>query len=82
MLLRNRLVIILLCLIAGTVTTQAQVKLLKGIVLDKQSDEPIPYASVIFKKDGRGVLTDSSGRFMFQLNQWPAGDTLEISNVG
>jgi len=82
MLLRNRLVIIILCLIAGTVTTQAQVKLLKGIVLDKQSDEPIPYASVIFKKDGRGVLTDSSGRFMFQLNQWPAGDTLEISNVG
>lgn len=60
----------------------AQQKVLKGVVLDKQSDEPIPFASVIFKKSGRGMLTDSLGQFMFILNSWADNDTLEINSVG
>lgn len=82
MFLRNMLIFLLLCCMATTVTVHAQVKILKGIVLDKQSDEPIPYASAVFKKSGRGVLTDSLGNFIFHFNQWPVGDTLEVNNIG
>lgn len=57
-------------------------KTLRGVLLDKQSDEPIPFASAIFKVSGFGVLTDTAGMFSFSLHQWPAGDTLEFSSVG
>jgi hypothetical protein len=82
MALKKTLGIILVLLAAGVSRSYAQQRLLKGIVLDKQSDEPIPYASVLFKVNGRGMLTDSAGRFEFQVNTWPDGDTLQISNVG
>lgn len=57
-------------------------KTLRGVLLDKQSDEPIPFASAIFKVSGFGVLTDTAGMFSFRLHQWPTGDTLEFSSVG
>lgn len=73
-------------LFVGMVTfvfsVQAQVKILKGVILDKQSDEPIPYASAVFKKSGAGVLSDSLGKFTFELKSWPVGDTLVVNNVG
>lgn len=82
MLLYKKLTILIFCFIAGLSAAQSQVKVLKGIVLDKQSDEPIPYASAVFKVSGKGVLTDSLGMFIFHLNNWPVGDTLEVNNIG
>lgn len=82
MALRKKITFILFFLFMGIITAYTQVKVLKGVVLDKQSDEPIPFASVVFKVSGRGILTDSVGRFNFQLNSWPVGDTLQILNVG
>lgn len=61
---------------------KAQEKVLRGIIIDKQSDEPIPFASALLKKTGRGALTDSLGRFELHLAEWPTGDTLELSSVG
>ncbi len=54
----------------------------KGIVKDKQSDEPIPFASAVFKISGKGSLTDSSGTFIIEVNQIIPNDTLKISGVG
>ncbi len=80
--LTKKLLIISLFFIACLMTGYGQLKTLKGVVLDKQSDEPIPYASAIFKITGKGVLTDSLGNFSFDLSTWPIGDTLEVKNVG
>ncbi len=55
---------------------------LSGIVRDKQSDEQIPFASVKFKKSGKGMLTDSAGKFTFLLNTATINDTLEVFSVG
>ncbi len=53
-----------------------------GVITDKQSDEPIPFASVFFKKDGRGTLTDSLGKFsLYKIGITPS-DSLFISSVG
>jgi len=71
------IVLVLHCFTAG-----AQNKILKGVILDKQSDEPIPFASAVFKINGHGALTDSLGKFEMRLSAWPAGDTLEVSSVG
>ena len=55
---------------------------LSGIVKDKQSDEQIPFASVKFKKSGRGILTDSAGKFSILLRNSAIYDTLEVFSVG
>ncbi len=73
--------IIVTALICGN-KTQAQVKNFKALILDKQSDEPIPFASAIFKKSKIGVLSDSAGTIFFNLKSGMIDDTLEITSVG
>src|SRR3954462_8791333 len=68
--------------VVSVCSVQAQVKILRGVILDKQSDEPIPYASAVFKKNGAGALSDSLGKFTLELRNSPVGDTLVVNNVG
>lgn len=55
---------------------------LSGTIKDLQSDEPIPFASVQFKKNGKGILTDSAGQFTLEILYWAGTDTLEVNSVG
>jgi hypothetical protein len=59
----------------------AQTKVLQGVILDAQSGERVPFASMRFDKSGFGKLSDSAGGFIFHFEKWP-GDTLQISYVG
>ena len=77
----KKLLTLLLIFTVVALQAGAQHKVIQGVLLDKQSDEPLPFASAILKS-GIGVLTDSAGRFVFSLHNWPDGDTLELSNVG
>jgi hypothetical protein len=61
--------------------TYAQKKIIFGRVKDFHSDETIPFASVYFKGTTTGMLSDSSGAFLFSFSHWPS-DTLEITCVG
>ncbi|MBL0130374.1 MAG: carboxypeptidase-like regulatory domain-containing protein [Chitinophagaceae bacterium] len=67
--------------LATSLAATGQVKIIHGMARDSHSEEPIPFASVSFKHTTIGKLTDSSGSFSFNLNNWPS-DTLEISCVG
>ncbi len=60
----------------------SQRKIITGTVLDKQSDEPLPFASAKFLLSGKGVLTDSSGKFKLDIERLLPKDTLQISSVG
>ena len=61
---------------------QAQTINIHGKVIDKQSDEPVPFASVQFVLHGGGVLTDSSGIFTITPDNVFATDSLMITSVG
>ena len=71
-------VLFLLFLTTGVL---AQTKVLRGVVLDVQSGERVPFASMKLDKSGFGKLSDSAGGFTFHFEQWPR-DTLQISYVG
>jgi hypothetical protein len=60
---------------------RAQTKVLSGVILDIQSGERVPFASMRLVKNGYGKLSDSAGGFTFRFEQWPR-DTLQISYVG
>lgn len=76
--------ILLIFLLLFTVISPlfSQLKSIHGIVKDKQSDEPVPFASAVFKVSKLGILTDSAGRFVFESSQWRNKDTLQIFSVG
>lgn len=69
-------------LLSFSINIFAQTYKITGIVKDKQSDEPIPFASAFSKNRQYGTLTDSIGRFTLRSNSTFLGDTLEITSVG
>src|SRR5947209_10865732 len=81
MMRRKRLFSLLILLIISSLAI-SQSTSITGMVIDKQSDEPIPFAAVTFRKDGRGALTDSLGKFSLYIVGIRANDTLEINSVG
>ncbi len=64
-----------------TFQTHAQTKVLRGLILDIQSGERVPFASMKLDKSGYGKLSDSAGGFTFRFEKWPH-DTLRVSYVG
>ncbi len=62
--------------------SEAQRKVVIGYIKDKQSDEPIPFASAMLKKSRIGVLTDSSGKFLLSAEVAALNDSLIISGIG
>ena len=64
-----------------TVQSRAQTKMLRGVILDMQSGERVPFASMRLNKSGYGKLSDSAGGFSFRFEKWPR-DTLQVSYVG
>src|SRR5215813_1799442 len=79
--MRRLELLLTLSLLSLAVTLDAQKKIVSGLIRDFHSDEPIPFASVVFKGTTTGALTDSAGRFAFFLNHWPS-DTIEVTCVG
>jgi hypothetical protein len=63
------------------VQVRAQTKVLRGVVLDFQSGEIVPFASMRLEVSGSGKLSDSAGGFSFRFGHWPH-DTLQVSYVG
>jgi len=62
-------------------SARAQTKVLRGVILDFQSGEIVPFASMRLDHSGFGKLSDSAGGFTFRFDKWPR-DTLQISYVG
>ena len=75
-----KFLVVLICLFVGS-DVSAQVKILRGVIKDVHSLEPVPFASIEFKKTSTGKLSDSSGAFEFRFNEWPT-DTVLITYVG
>ena len=75
--------LLLLTLVAGffLLPAAARQKTIRGTVKDSHSEEPIPFASVIFYNTTMGRLTDSAGGFALTVSEWPA-DSLLITCVG
>ena len=64
---------------AWAIGTLAQIKVVKGVVLDTQG-EPVIGASVVVKGVPNGVITDFDGEFSIQ--NIPDDATIQISFVG
>ncbi|MCD6064663.1 MAG: carboxypeptidase-like regulatory protein, partial [Flavipsychrobacter sp.] len=55
--------------------------LLRGKVLDKQSGEPVPFATIFFPYSSIGTTTEADGSFSLGFEQWPH-DTVRVQLMG
>jgi len=74
-----RKTLLLLVLTCGTSLLVAQ-SIIKGIVLEKDSNEPIQLANVKVSGQKLGTTTDYQGAFSLELSTFPA--QLEITHIG
>lgn len=70
---------IILFLLLLPFSLAAQELVVKGSVLDKETKQPIPGASVILKGMSKGTITDIDGKFEIKANK---GDKLVFSFIG
>lgn len=69
-------------LLAAPVTfVAAQIRVIDGIVRDKNTNERLPFAAVQFTGTTVGATTDENGAYTFQLNGIP-GDSLQARVIG
>jgi len=59
-----------------------RLKDISGIVLDGESAEPLPYATIGLKHEGVGTVSNSSGEFGLRIHPDNYSDTLVVSYLG
>jgi hypothetical protein len=57
-------------------------KFITGIILDDESSEPLPYATIGLKHTGRGTVSNSNGEFGFKISPEDYRDTMVVSYLG
>jgi hypothetical protein len=62
-------------------TATAQRVIVRGVITNHFTKEPIPFASVSWKRSGQGIISDSAGGFTIQARRHQV-DSLLISSVG
>jgi hypothetical protein len=75
---------ILLAFLLSIINAQAQESFvsMRGKLIDKQSKEPIPYASVYVKGKSIGTTSNDDGKFLFHIPTHFGKDTVIISVIG
>jgi len=71
--MHHRIVLLITCLTVTVCTMLAQTVTVAGRVTDEASKQPIEFASVLMKENGRWAVTDSDGRF--SIRNIPTGKT-------
>ncbi len=63
-------------------TALPRLKNISGVILDEESTEPLPYATIALMHEGRGTVSNSNGEFGIKISPENYGDTLMISYLG
>jgi hypothetical protein len=67
----------------GPVTDSLPVRhVLSGKVVDAETSEPLPFATVGISHRGRGIVTNNNGDFILKITDECLNDTLSVSYVG
>lgn len=60
----------------------AEVRYISGVIIDEESSEPLPFATVGLKNKGKGTVTNYNGNFGLKITPDLVNDTLVVSYLG
>jgi hypothetical protein len=72
----------IICLILFFQTSPASGQSFSGIVVDKETSVPLPYASLGVKGKNIGGIADRTGHFYINVSQANKDDSIIVSNIG
>ena len=79
----SKILLALIIVIATQQSLWAQQSIpFKGIVLDKATNKPLPFATVSIHNTGIGVVTSEYGEFLFHIVDYNQDDSVRISFIG
>jgi len=79
--LRKLKYILLFILFSGILLAQKQT-VIKGVIVDSKTGEPLPFVTVMFDGTTFGVNTDFEGQYVLQVDSNAKYSTLKVSYVG
>ncbi|MCJ8209403.1 TonB-dependent receptor [Mucilaginibacter sp. RS28] len=82
MVIHLRLVLLVLFLFANSNVLWAQYLEIAGVILDKQTNQPIAFGTVAVKGHPHGTTTESKGRFSLKLTEQAFNSVLIASCIG
>jgi hypothetical protein len=63
-------------------TAKISVKYITGKIIDDETSEPLPYATIALKNKGKGTVTNINGDFGLKITPDLSSDTLSVSYLG
>lgn len=72
----------LLFALCATFATLANAQVLKGIVINARTAEPVPFANIGILNKNVGTVTSEDGSFQLDVSKLAANDTLRVSCIG
>ena len=75
------LLIFLIVSISNNASSQQSLKL-SGLIIDRDTQMPIPYTNIGIKNKFIGTVSDHQGYFSIELSESTNSDTIEISRIG
>lgn len=67
---------------AGDSAGLATVEYITGLIIDEESGDPLPYATLGLKNEGKGTVTNNNGEYGLKIPPGSIGDTLVVSYLG
>lgn len=75
--------LILLYFISLSINSYSQSKgAVSGVIVNKENNEPLPFASITLKNHPIGTLSNEDGEFDFYIPESKRNDTIQISFIG
>ena len=65
-----------------TVVPTGETEYVTGVIVDDETLEPLPFATIALKESGRGTVTNSNGEFGLKITNELLNDTLVLSFLG
>jgi hypothetical protein len=59
-----------------------KVNYITGLIIDDETFEPLPFASIALKNKGKGTVSNNNGEFGLKITSDFTGDTLSVSYLG
>ncbi len=63
-------------------TTLQNVKYITGKIIDNETAEPLPFAALALKNNGKGTVTNNNGKFGLKITPDLLNDTISVSYLG
>jgi hypothetical protein len=63
-------------------TAADKIKYITGKILDNESSDPLPFATIALKNKGRGTVSNNNGDFGMKITPESLNDTLSVSYLG